>query len=464
VRRGEGNGDRVCSAIRGGASDCRVERVSRAGPSGDEHDALVPRGDLVLLMNAMPMRRSLAALLASLAIAGGMGIGLVAANLGTPGASPSASLPLVAGPSPQPIPSGSPGPAGPSATPAPSSSAAPPPSPEPTPTTVAAPLTGRLVEPDVARRHPIAVMIDDLSPARPQSGFNAASVVFQAPAEGGIPRYMLVFQDRVPKSVGPVRSARYYYIAWAAQWRAMFVHVGGSPQAMQTLAAQGQGQLVYNADEFRWGAKYLWRVRERLAPHNVYSDGKRLRQLLKRVGAQDVEMPMAWRFRSDKPLTQRPVGGRIEFGYPANHIRYDYERKTNTYKRSVTREGPQIDAADGRRVAPKNVVIMLVSFAPLNDGHPEKHRLEANVLGSGQAWIATNGKTIKGTWRKASLTGPLRFFDSKGEPLKLTIGQTFVQVLRTGSVVTVKDGKVPKAKPKPAPVVTSRPGVAPRAI
>jgi hypothetical protein len=405
----------------------------------------------------VPLKRPVAAALAGIALLGGLALGLVTATFGSPGASPSGSAPLVAGPSPRPNPSSSSVSVGPSSSPAVTPSQEPSPTPEPTPTTVPAPLTGRLVEPEVARRHPIAVMIDDLSPARPQSGFNAASVVFQAPAEGGIPRYMMVFQDRVPKSVGPVRSARYYYIAWAAQWRAMYVHVGGSPQAMQTLAAQGHGQLVYNADEFRWGGTYLWRTTQRFPPHNVYTDGKRLRQLLKRVGAADSPLQTAWRFRADKPLTQRPVGGRIEMGYPANHIRYDYDRKTNTYRRSVTKEGPQIDAADGRRVAPKNVVIMLVSFGPLNDGHPEKHRLEANVIGSGTAWIATNGKTIKGTWRKASLTGPLRFLDNKGRPVKLTVGQTFVQVLRTGSLITVKDGKVPKVKPKPAPVVVPHP-------
>jgi hypothetical protein len=373
-------------------------------------------------------------------------------------------VPLVAGPSPQPNTSQSPSAGGPSSSPGATPSVAPSPTPEPTPTTVPAPLTGRLVDPEIARRHPIAVMIDDLSPARPQSGFNAASVVFQAPAEGGIPRYMMVFQDRVPKSVGPVRSARYYYIAWAAQWRAMYVHVGGSPQAMETLAAQGHGQLVYNADEFRWGGKYLWRITQRFPPHNVYTDGKHLRQLLKRVGARDTELQPAWRFRADKPLAQRPVGGRIEMGYPANHIRYDYDRKTNTYKRSVTAEGPQVDAADRHRVAPKNVVIMLVRFGPLNDGHPEKHRLEANVIGSGPAWIATNGRTIKGTWRKASLTAPLRFLDGKGRPVKLTVGQTFVQVLKTGSVITVKDGKVPAAPSKPAPVVVPHPAQAWRPV
>ena len=257
---------------------------------------------------------------------------------------------------------------------------------------------------------------------------------------------MMIFQDRIATSVGPVRSARYYYIAWAAQWRAMYVHVGGSPQAMQALATQGNGQLVYNADEFRWGGRYLWRVTERSAPHNVYTDGKHLRQLAKRVGALDQQLQPAWQFAPDRPLARRPVGGRISMAYPANRIQYDYDRNSNTYERSVTGSKHQIDAADNTQVAPKNVVIMLVHFGPLNDGHyAQKHRLEATVVGSGRAWIATNGRTIRGTWRKTSLTGPLQFFDGRGRPVTLTIGQTFVQVMPTGSLVTVVDGKVPKA-------------------
>jgi len=299
----------------------------------------------------------------------------------------------------------------------------------------------------VAAQHPIAIMIDDLSPARPQSGFNAASVVWQAPAEGGIPRYMLVFQERLPSSVGPVRSARYYYIAWAAEWRAMFVHVGGSPQALQTLRTGGHGQLVFNADEFRYGGTYLFRIHERAAPHNVYTDATHLRQLAGVVGADDRPIEAAWSFAADAPLARRPFGGRIQVAYPANAIRYDYDRRTNTYRRRATGETPQIDVADGQPVAPKNVVVMLMHFGPLNDGHPEKERLEATVVGKGTAWIATNGRTIKGTWRKDALTAPTRFFDAAGRPVTLTIGQTFVQVLPIGTKVTIKAGVEPTRLP-----------------
>ena len=110
-------------------------------------------------------------------------------------------------------------------------------------------------------------------------------------------------------------------------------------------------------------------------------------------------------------------------------------------------EKRQVDRGTGKLVAPKNVVVMIMSFSPLNDG-ANKHRLEAQFIGKGTAWIATNGRTIKGTWRKASMTEPTRFFDADGKPVTLTIGQTFIQVMPKGSKVTIKD------QPAPVPTLT----------
>lgn len=357
----------------------------------------------------------------------------------TPVGSPAWSAPPAsAGGSPSPDAGGSPQPSV-TLTPQPSVS------PEPGPALVPAPLTGRLVTEAAARRHPIAVMIDDLSPARPQSGFSAASVVWQAPAEGGIPRYMMIFAETRPTDVGPVRSARYYYIAWAAELNAAYVHAGGSPQALAALRESGSGQLVWNADQFAWGA-YFDRVTDRFPPHNLYTDGKRLDELAKKLGALAPPEPI-WKFRPDAPITSRPVGGRLQVSYLTSAIRYDYDRLSNTYLRTVSVEGSQKDAATGKRVAPKNVVIVLMAFGPLDDGS-HKHRLEAQVIGNGTAWIATNGRTIKGTWRKRSLTGATRFFDAKGREVTLTIGQTFVNVLPIGSPVTIKAGALPPVDPR----------------
>jgi Protein of unknown function (DUF3048) N-terminal domain/Protein of unknown function (DUF3048) C-terminal domain len=409
---------------------------------------------------ADPTKRWVMAGIVALAVVGGGVIGLALTG-GGPGASPSGSAIAQASPSaaatttPEPTPTPTPSPT-PVPTPTPS------PTPVPTPSPVPAPLTGRMVSPIVAARHPIAVMIDDLGPARPQSGFNSAAVVWQAPAEGGIPRYMMIFQDQVPDSVGPVRSSRYYYIAWAAEWKAVYAHVGGSPQAMETLRQKGNGQLVYNADEFRWG-RYFHRISERSSPHNMYTEGKTLRQLARRVGAEDGPMEPVWKFADDAPLAERPKGGTIVVKYPANTIKYSYDRNTNSYYRGVTREAKQVDAATGERVHPKNVVVMLMQFGPLNDGNPNKHRLEATVVGKGKAWIATNGKTIEGTWRKKSLTAPTLFYDEAGHQVTLTVGQTFIQVIAQGGnySVSIKDGTVPVPGASGSPATSPSPSPSP---
>lgn len=378
-------------------------------------------------------------------------IALVATSIGGQAATPSgspiaqASQPVAtatADPTPTPVP-----------TPTPLPTPVPTPTPIPTPAPVPAPLTGRLVRPEIAARHPIAVMIDDLRAARPQSGLSSASVVWQAPAEGGIPRYMAIFQDNLPDNVGPVRSSRYYYITWAAEWRAIYAHSGGSPGALETLRAKGSGQYVYNVDEFRYSGTFF-RLKTRFSPHNLYTTGKKLRSLGKKIGAKDKAYKTVWQFAPDAPLEARPYGGTITVKYPYNTITYKYDRKTNTYLRTVTGEKKQVDAVDGTRIAPKNVVIMRMRFGPLNDGHAGAPRLEATVVGSGSAWISTNGRTIKGTWKKTSVTKPTRFYDSKGVEVTLTVGQTFVQVITTsttGYPITFQKGSdTPPATPVPS--------------
>lgn len=391
------------------------------------------------------MRRSVVAALILLAIvvggtAGYAGAQLLAETPRTPSASQATSPPVPSAGTSTPAILRSPsGTAAPSATVG--GSPNPPPSPAPTPALVPAPLTGLLVNPAVAARHVIAVMVDDQQAARPQSGLSSAAVVWQAPAEGGIPRYMALFQDTILTTVGPVRSSRYYYVAWAAEWRALYVHAGGSPQALALLQQQGRGQLVYNADQFRFGEPYLWRVTNRFAPHNLYTDGPHLRSLAALLGADDAPQAPAWTFAPDAPLAARPAGATIDIGYPANQIHYAYDRGTNTWIRSVTGASPEVDAADRQVVAPKNVVVMRMHFGPLNDGHPAKERLEAQLIGTGPAWVATNGRVLAGTWQKDSLAAPTLFFDATGGPLTLTAGQTFIQVIADGYSFTYAPGR-----------------------
>jgi hypothetical protein len=386
----------------------------------------------------LPIRRAFVGLLVVVAVGGGGGFGAflasvasgpwsVAAASKTPPSAATTTIPPSVPPSLEPTPRPTPEP-----------------TPVPTPRLVPAPLTGLLVSPEEAIRHPIAVMIDDHRDARPQSGFNAAAVVWQAPAEGGIPRYMLVFQDSVPASVGPVRSARQYYIEWAAETNAVYVHAGGSPGALATLRSQGRGQLVWNADEFRYGGTYLWRSPDHVAPHDVYTDGDNLQAMAAAVGATDAPVPAAWTFGPALRAEARPFGTTLTVTYPYETITYRYDVATNSYRRYIDDAAePQVDAADGLVVAPSNVVILRMRFGSLNDGHPEKHRLDADDVGSGAAIISSNGRIIRGSWSKDSVAGPTRLFDAAGQPVTLTAGQTFVQVIALSYAYEVSEGRVP---------------------
>ncbi len=287
--------------------------------------------------------------------------------------------------------------------------------PGPTPVLVPAPLTGLMVSPAAARRHPIAVMIDDLSPARPQSGFSAASIVWQAPAEGGIPRYMMVFGENQPTAVGPVRSSRYYYIAWAAEWKAVYAHAGGSPQAMSTLRAKGNGQLVYNADEFAMRGSFN-RVASRVpAAQPVHRrQAARSRSPGGSAPSPATYKPI-WTFAPDAPARAAP-GRRQDHRSatrPARSATTTTGRRTPTCGRSASRASRRTPRPrSGSR--PKNVVVMLMRFGPLNDGHPNKHRLEAKVRRQRDRLDLDEREDDQGHLAKKSLTAPTKFYDATG--------------------------------------------------
>jgi hypothetical protein len=249
-----------------------------------------------------------------------------------------------------------------------------------------------------------------------------------------------------------VRSSRLYFIGWAAEYRALYVHVGGAPNALAFLR-QVTGRLVYDADEFRWGGKagYLWRITTRYAPHNVYSSGAKLQALAKRVGATDPLAKAAWTYADDAAYAARPTSGSIVVPYPYNRISYTYDPFTNRYRRAVTGEKTQTDAGTKQVIAPANVVVLKMQIGALANTpsaitNAKKHRLEVQYTGSGTALVFNNGRVIQARWSKASDAAPtLLTYASgplKGRPVPLVRGQTFVQVVQTSLKVTWTIGKI----------------------
>ena len=382
-----------------------------------------------------------------------MALGAALFLVASGGASPLSGLLASATPTPTSAPTPSPS-ASPTPGPTPSPTSTPRPTPAPTPTPVptpapiplvAGPLDGLSTPADLAVRPVVAVMIDDHPDARPQSGLSLARVVFQAPAEGGVPRYLALFHATDVESIGPIRSARLYFVAWAAEWRPLYVHVGGAPNALAYLRSV-DGSLVYNADGFRYEGSYMFRIRERFAPHNVYSDTKTLLKLARKLGAP-APGTGHWTFGAAWPGLERPAGGTITVPYPWNEIGYRYDAGTNRYLRFSGGQ-PEIDAATDRQVAPANVVVLSMKAGRLtNDPHPEKGRLELAYTAGGAALVFHDGRLEQAYWTKADEGAPTLLWHvdpatgrPTREPVTLTPGQTFVQVVPIGTKVTWKLG------------------------
>jgi Protein of unknown function (DUF3048) N-terminal domain/Protein of unknown function (DUF3048) C-terminal domain len=300
----------------------------------------------------------------------------------------------------------------------------------PKPTTVASTLSGLQVDPKLNKLPVTGVMIENSTDARPQSGLGQAMVVFEAVAEGGVTRFLALFQDTSPGSVGPVRSARPYYIQWALGFNAGYAHVGGSPDGLADIKAWG----VRDLDQFANSGAYD-RVASRAAPHNVYTSIARLNQLETSKGYTTSTFTGFVRKKEAPAKTPTARSINLTLSGPVYNAHYDYNAATNSYNRS---EGgaPQVDANSNTQISPKVVVAMVV---PMSQGALDAsgaYYSNYNVIGSGTAYIFQDGIVTTGQWTKSDNTTQITFTDAAGKPLGLNPGQTWLTAVTDTSKVS----------------------------
>lgn len=305
------------------------------------------------------------------------------------------------------------------------------------PLTIASPLTGLQVAPDLAKRPVTGIMIENSHDARPQSGLQDAGVVYEAIAEAGITRFLALFQDAQPQYIGPVRSLRPYYINYAAPFQASIVHVGGSPEALAKVTSGG----YRNLDEFANGGAF-WRTSTHYAPHNVYTSFAKLDALNQQKGFT-TSLYTSWPRKADKKLAV-PTARTMDFTISSAdfYVHYEYDVASNSYLRS---EGgsPHMDlvSADdktGVRLRPKVVIAIVV---PQSQGALDAsgaYYTDYDDTGSGSAYVFEDGGVSVGAWTKTSETDQIEFTDSAGTPIKLDAGQTWITLVGDTSKVSYK--------------------------
>lgn len=281
------------------------------------------------------------------------------------------------------------------------------------------PLTGLEVK-DMAteNRQVQAVMIENYPDARPQSGIRDAGVVFEAIAEGGITRFLCLYQEARPTLIGPVRSLRPYYVDWLASFDPSIAHIGGSANALKEIRSGGYKDI----DQF-FNAGAYWRATDRFAPHNVYTDSDKLDALNKAKGFSSSNFAGFMRKAEAPSTSPNATKIDIDISYNLFNVHYDYDKASNTYIRSQTGK-PFTDREHGK-VQPKVVVVIKV---PTHRGLEDGYREQMSTLGNGKAYIFQDGTVKEGTWDKPDRRAQMTFKDDRGQLLGLNPGQTWISV------------------------------------
>lgn len=289
------------------------------------------------------------------------------------------------------------------------------------------PLTGNLVDNEAATKQPVtAIMIENSPDARPQSGLKDSGVVFEAIAEGGITRFLAIYQEQKPQLIGPVRSVRMYYVDWVAAFNASVAHVGGSAAALSEV----RNGSYRDIDQFFNGGSY-WRATDRYAPHNVYTSFAKLDELNAKKGYTSSEFTGFTRKDSTASTTPTASSVSIDISGPLYNTSYIYDPTTNTYNRSVG-GAPHLDRESGQ-ISPRVVVAMRVEQSTVfEDGYRES----IHAIGSGQAYIFQDGTAQEVTWNKPSKTAQITFTDANGKDVPLARGQTWITAVPNGKAVT----------------------------
>ena len=286
---------------------------------------------------------------------------------------------------------------------------------------------------DIQNDYPIAVVIDNSTFARPQqSGLEKASIVYETLAEGGITRFLVIFNSEPVEKIGPIRSARPYFIDWAEEYGAAFTHIGGSPTALANLATS---QHIFDIKEvLNDPTNAIWRDKTYAAPHNAFTSIKKLTQLMK---AGKFWLPLEIDcFKFKKPDSKSGNVRFIQFNFsnsPSYSVKYIYNQEGHYYTRFN-------GGKSHHNIKPNNIIIQFTDQYVEDD----EGRLHIQTQGTGKALIFRDGKVIKGSWEKDKpvkrINGILptsftKFLDQSGSEIELNRGQTWIEVVPKDVVV-----------------------------
>lgn len=290
-------------------------------------------------------------------------------------------------------------------------------------------LSGGLVTQEVGQRRPVAVMLNNIRDAVPQTGIAQADVVYEAPVEGNITRLMGVFEnyDNLEK-IGSVRSCREYYLFFAQEFEAIYAHYGQAIYAKPFL----EEDFIQNLSGLeKYSKDIFYRTTDRVAPHNAYTSFQGIQKGIEDYG-YDQEHSTGYQGHylfADMDAEENLDGGvsanAVHFNcYATNKPWFEYDAESRNYKR-FQYDGPQIDDADGQQLTYDNLLVQYHSYKP----YDQNGYLNIDAISGGKGKFITHGKAIDIRWEKDAVWGVTHYFDESNQEIHLNRGKTWVSIV-----------------------------------
>ena len=282
---------------------------------------------------------------------------------------------------------------------------------------------------------PIAVMIDNNIDAIPQAGLNDAYMVYEIIVEGGESRLMALFKGANLDKIGPVRSSRHYFLDYALENDAIYVHYGWSPQAQSDIKSLG----VNNINGISETTKEFWRVKDKKSPHNVATSIQKILELAnkKKYNTTSSSESVLNYVTNDVKLENGEIAENVTIPYSnSNVVKWVYNSETKRYAR-FSKSKEQKDWVTGENITTKNIIIEFIANSTLNDGE-NKGRQTMNTVGIKDGYYITNGKAIKIKCEKVSRSSKTVYKDLDGNEIDVNDGNTFVQICPINANVKIE--------------------------
>lgn len=307
---------------------------------------------------------------------------------------------------------------------------------------VAADLTGELFSASGAatwiNERPLAVMVNNHVDARPQSGLIYADIIYEVVAEGGITRFIAVFQSNTPEKIGPVRSTREYYLMIVKELGdAMLMHIGYSPQALIDIDTWPVRSLFRGGCESTPGCEWRDNPRNVAYEHTAYVSGVVLRELATKLGWAGKGDITLWKFKDDSNLySSKPSATSItvDFWTKGDYTGiFKFNPQNNSYLRysGYDANGNPIPLMDqekkNQQVEVKNLIVQFATEVSIAED--VKGRLEYQLIGSGKDLVFLDGKVIDATWSKSGRDARTIFYDMSGNELQFNRGKFWVSIV-----------------------------------